>query len=764
MQQLLLIVTLFLISLFSANAQVSHGGFPHNWEAKSDIEPNEILLPELDYDALAQEDAVTDQHKDIPPRFAVPHDIFINFFSEATLVQTDNYNLYTLRVKAPNATSLGVIFEEYELTQNAKLFLYASDKNDGFIGAFTHKNNKTWGSLGIQPIFSDDIIIELQIPANEVNDCKLQIGTIAQGYRWFNKTSRNFGNSGSCNNNVICPISAGWENEIKSVGLIVTAQGSRICSGALINNTSNNGTPYFLTANHCLGAGTPNWVIVFNYQSSTCPHPGTDGSLNQSISGTTVQASSPGGSGTDMALLLLAETPPPSYNLFFSGWNRSSTPSTSNVGIHHPAGDVKKISFDDDPAEATPYLHQGTAPSTGGRFWRVENWENGTTEGGSSGSPLFDQNGYIIGQLYGGYASCSSITEDYYGRFDLSWPLLASFLDPEGTEPVTLAGVYPEQPDLNIGIASVAGLEEQICGTEFNIEPSVLVLNLGAEPVISFTAELYINEQLIESIDWEGFMEETTGSTTITFSPIEDTDLLVGLNNLEIEIFDPNGIAEDENFTTDNFFNYSFSFNPAGGGIIFELQRDRFGSETTWQFEDEDGNILASGGPYTNNPFWVTTLPNLLTFDYCWAPGCYTFKIFDSYGDGICCSFGEGYYNIINSATGDLIETGGEFEDEDIVEFCIEPTQIAEPSSSQNRLQIFPNPASNMVNINWVEPISSAPELISIIDISGKIVFQKRTFENYPIQLNLPNLVNGSYFIEIITQNNRQVEKLIIQR
>src|SRR5690606_33774993 len=114
--------------------------------------------------------------------------------------------------------------------------------------------------------------------------------------------------------------------------------------GALINNVNEDGTPYFLTANHCLGNGTTTWIFYFNYNSPQCS-PNQDGPLNQSIAGCTLLASKP---GSDMALLELSSTPPSNYNVYYSGWDRSGNFPTSQVGIHHPSGDVKKICFDNN--------------------------------------------------------------------------------------------------------------------------------------------------------------------------------------------------------------------------------------------------------------------------------------------------------------------------------------------------------------------------------------------------------------------------------
>ena len=99
-----------------------------------------------------------------------------------------------------------------------------------------------------------------------------------------------------------------------------------------------------------------------------------------------------------------------------------NTPDTP-VCIHHPSGDIKKITFDYDNAVSA------------GNYWDINQWEDGTTEPGSSGSPLFDGNSKrIVGQLYGGTASCTSITYDTYGKTSVSWNNgLSTYLDPNNS-------------------------------------------------------------------------------------------------------------------------------------------------------------------------------------------------------------------------------------------------------------------------------------------------------------------------------------------
>src|SRR6185503_6819663 len=146
--------------------------------------------------------------------------------------------------------------------------------------------------------------------------------------------------------------------------------------------------------------------------------------------------------------------PDPKWDVTFAGWDHSSLDASNATGIHHPNTDEKRISFEVDPTQTTSYL--GTTSPGDGTHVRVVDWDTGTTEPGSSGSPLFDQNHRIIGQLHGGFASCTSQTSDYYGKFGVSWATgttnstrLSNWLDPLNTGAVTTNTLVPASADCN---------------------------------------------------------------------------------------------------------------------------------------------------------------------------------------------------------------------------------------------------------------------------------------------------------------------------
>jgi hypothetical protein len=439
------VVILVVLFQYLGFAQISEGGVPAGWKLNQEAIPV-ISLPELNKEALLLEDAA-EAEMNLPFRFGFPHEVSIDVLKEAKKdFLADGTVLYRLSIYCPEATTINFTYSDFYLPEGAKFFIYSEDRKE-VIGAFTSRNNNEDGLFATGLVRGDKVILEVQVPVSLIRYTRVNIATVVHGYKdIFSASSRweDFGSSGSCNINVKCPVGEPWSNEIRSVAMILTASGSRLCSGVMVNNVRQDLTPYFLTANHCL-TGTPStWIIMFNYQSPTCAN--INGPLNYTVSGTQTKANN---SASDFALLLLNQAPPDSYQVHFAGWSAIDIPADSGVGIHHPSGDIKKISFSGQPFE-----HDTWSGTPANSHWRVR-WHpaglRGVTEPGSSGSPIFDQNHRIVGQLHGGPSSCTaSDKSDLYGKFSMSWNYgtslssrLKDWLDPDNTGTLILDGWDP---------------------------------------------------------------------------------------------------------------------------------------------------------------------------------------------------------------------------------------------------------------------------------------------------------------------------------
>ena len=447
--------TFMLLALWNVlEAQVSIGGKPvsYNYEEKSVLEPlTFVQTPPLDMAVVEAEDAQWEAERaagmiKIGRRFGIEFTVDYDIHNSGTWTcLPDGGRLWRLGVECPEALSINLIFDQYRLPYGATLYIFSEDKHDK-IGGFTDYNNQADNFFATDVVLSDKIVIEYYQPADADFDGELRLATIVHGYRGPGDLAKSFGQSGACQRNTICPEGVGWEDQIRSV-VAIYAGGTELCSGAVINNTANDGTPYILTANHCYQGTSPgpgSWVFRFNWESPTCTP--TTNSSYQTMTGSQVRVrTATSTSSTDCCLLELNQPIPSNYNAYFAGWSRSTTAPPSGIIIHHPTLDIKKITPSSDIYSVTQYV-QG---------WRANFTVGGPcTEGGSSGSPLFDNNHRIIGQEYGGLSYCGASAPnmfDVWGKFNVSWdatPLTSAgfvkdYLDPQNLNPTTWDGYDP---------------------------------------------------------------------------------------------------------------------------------------------------------------------------------------------------------------------------------------------------------------------------------------------------------------------------------
>jgi len=373
--------------------------------------------------------------KGVAPRFAIPHKVSIDALKKNDWQKTQNGLTWTHRIKAPNAVSLNIGFTKFFLPKGSSLNIFSQDRTQ-FIRSFTADDNNIHEQLWTPVIYSDDIIVEINVDEASLSELKLEIGHVGQGFRKFGEATNK---SGSCNVDVACDDSKGWEDEVNTVAVISTG-GYSFCTGFMVNNTRNDKTPFFMTAAHCRidAYNAPSLVTYWNYQTSKCKG-SRDGKLDQFNTGAIHLAT---GYKSDFTLVKLLKSPKPQWNVKFAGWDATGEIGSPAVAIHHPNTDEKSISFENDATELSSY---GGDYNPGDKSHvKVPDWDSGTTEPGSSGSPLFDMNHRVIGQLHGGGAACGNDLPDYYGRFHTSWMgdgsingSLKSHLDPDNTGALT---------------------------------------------------------------------------------------------------------------------------------------------------------------------------------------------------------------------------------------------------------------------------------------------------------------------------------------
>lgn len=467
MKKQLLLICALAVSSFGSNAQTTNLGGPISWKSNLRVDQLDYeVLRGFDANVVASEDEINDSNKSQPWRFGYTYDTDYSLQNSGTWeTLQDGSKMWRLAITSEDAITMNLMLENVNIPAGASLYLFNDEKSNR-VGAYTVRNNREDGLLGTELLHGDRMIVEYHEPANVAGQGTFTIANVIHGYRTLtgiqDDLTRVLNSSGDCNIDVNCPLGDSWKNQIRSVAMIVV-NGSGICTGALINNTCNDGTPYFLTANHCLSGNTGSWAFRFNWEvasgdaslscattTNTASSYNLASAYDQSANGATVLASN---AGSDFALLEIDNmdvNDAINWGAFYAGWDNSNVEAavTEVIGIHHPSGDIKKICYANENGAAN---NISFASVSGAAVWFMNSWDEGVTEPGSSGSPLFDQNGRIIGQLYGGAAACSGTNNngqyDFYGRFGTSWNLGAKdILSPSscGAEQTTDNGYDPD--------------------------------------------------------------------------------------------------------------------------------------------------------------------------------------------------------------------------------------------------------------------------------------------------------------------------------
>lgn len=394
-----------------------------------------IVLPDVDINKALQEDAERAATQGKGPRRI---GVFVDLDEPLRITdgtpsegfwQTlgDGGRVWSAVLVSPGALGMRIHFTQLTLPLGARVVVYNYDNPDESYGPYTELpqgRSELWSAT----CFSETVGIECYVPSGaDTGQVELTIDRIVHNYVPFGELSWAKA-AGTCNLDVTCY--SDWLATSKSVGGIgsVGVTGSLFCTGTLLaDNVEGSDIPYFLTANHCISTSgqAASVEIYWLYQTPSCngtaPSPA---SVPRTTGGAALLATTNVDSGTDFCLLRLNN--PASSGTTFAGWNSSATPLGANTtAIHHPSGDYKRISF----GTVTDVAESSRSSRPANRYYQ-SSWSNGVTEPGSSGSPLFNDSEQVIGQLWGGPSSCSpsSTKLDYYGRFDVSFPLMTSYL------------------------------------------------------------------------------------------------------------------------------------------------------------------------------------------------------------------------------------------------------------------------------------------------------------------------------------------------
>ncbi|MFM7595225.1 MAG: GEVED domain-containing protein, partial [Flavobacteriales bacterium] len=447
-------------------------------------------VPTMEVDApnlvqLAQEDALRDK-QGLLYRIGVARTVNLSPLNAgiwSTLPNGDRQ--WTLRVRSAGAEALSFLFQTFKVYNGTTLEI---KNNQGSLlhPVLTQKDVETHFMYNAALCSGDEMILVLTEPKNSTPS-ELFIDRIMYNYRSTGMTdTEKINESGACEVNVNCtPVGDNWQDEKRGVARIYVVEGGQAgwCTGSLVNNLANDCKPLFLTALHCgvncSAADFNQWKFYFRYESPNCTNPNTAGTLDDYFINGCVKLSDSGdgggSTGSDFLLVQLGTVAnqastittlkSANFNAYWNGWDANNTVTTGGAGIHHPAGDIKKIStFSGNTVSST----WGSTPNTHWRLvWTANTNGHGVTEGGSSGSPIFNNSsGRIIGTLTGGGSFCNATNQpDFYGKVSYHWisngttnnRRLKPFLDPANTGALTQNGSADPCSSPSVPVANFVG-------------------------------------------------------------------------------------------------------------------------------------------------------------------------------------------------------------------------------------------------------------------------------------------------------------------
>jgi hypothetical protein len=435
--RIIFILSVGVVTLFS---QQSLSVKPYSFE--NELLRQEIpveILPELNIDLLLEED---NQPGVKPFRYGYRHEVILNTTNSGVWDVLENGDaIWRLKIKSQDAYNLSLIFSNLNLPAGSMFHIY-KEVGGEFFGGYSSFNNSDYFSTPL--VEGDYCIIEYFEPSNADYNANLEIVKVVHDYRNFYDMISD--DRDACGMNVVCNEADPYEDQINASAHL--DMGGYICSGAMINNTANDLTPYFLTANHCTqGENTSSFRFYFNYQRTTCSATNW-GNMGSYAYGSQMKWASNDSNGSngisenDVSLLEITGTIYESWEVYYAGWNISTNSTQSaSVSVHHPNGEPKQISF----SNQTTYTNGWDAWGTHWKvYWNCVDGQGCGTEGGSSGSPIFDGNGRILGPLSGGPDVACGASSDYalYGKLNNQWSSIDQFLDPTNSGVTFLNGIY----------------------------------------------------------------------------------------------------------------------------------------------------------------------------------------------------------------------------------------------------------------------------------------------------------------------------------
>ncbi len=743
MKKALFYILLFLFTSSTyLNAQIEYKGSPHNFGKKSLNEIPFVSLPKQDPQEI--EKLLTQNQGKKKQLIGKVFDVDYSTSSIGKWENVDGAKIWRLGIGSEGAEEIGLMFENFNLEEGVKLFIYPENKQY-YIGAFTHLNNKRSGKLPVRGVGGENIIVELQVP-DYASIPEFSITEVRHNYIAVSPKKKL---SGSCHIDINCTEGQEWQIEKRAVVKFTYSEDGRnySCTGSLINNTNFDGIPYILSANHCISNSTiaETAVFYFNHEKATC-----SSLLNKNaktIASSIFRATGPLGA-LDFSLLELSEVPPVHYEAYYAGWSRNPLPTDRTVGIHHPVGDVKKISIDTS-GPATLEIPPIGWPDDSASHWKVY-WDLGVTEGGSSGSPLFDSNHRIIGDLSGGDASCEHPENpDYFTKFDLSWnkypgktTSLKPWLDPRDIDPLFIDGLTPNDEAADLRLDEIVYPNGAFRFSN-SLSPVIVVNNGGMETITQFDINISINLLPVRTDSWTGELKSQS-SQIIKLNQLEispnDTLLKITLTTNAKGDYKENNTREIAlEYTTGDLVNLKFEGASENTLVAWTLNNSK--GETLYRKTD-------------NTKLMVDSYPFIL------PPGCYYLLLQPVAIDQPQSVelYNETDQETIATGLIDNVSSKKAWGNSNLTRFCINPEATATADVFNDQYEVVKNFAHDYiglkVNYGYLKKIDlytvNGQHLQSWTDVKGKLNIPLHGYEQ------------GVYVVKIYGSRFQSTEKVLL--
>lgn len=801
----LVLSSLVLVLMVSANLfGQSYMSAINKFEFSKNIPVRSVEAP--DRAQLAEEDALRDR-QGLLYRIGVARLTNINTANSgiwSTLSSGDRQ--WQLIVHAPGAEAISFLFETFKIYGGTTLRIQ-NMKGQDVHAIMTAADVQEHFRQNAALCFGDKLVLTLTEP-KYTTPSEIDMDRIMYNYRSTgNQSAQKINESDPCEVNVNCtPVGDTWQDEKRGVARLYVVEGTQAgwCSGTLINNTAADCKPYFLTALHCgVNSTTANmtqWKFYFGYEAPTCTNPTTGGSLaSHFITGCLRIADSGdggGNSGSDFLLVkmgtasneanVITQLKSTAFNAYWNGWNANTAATTGGASIHHPAGDIKKISTFTGNTVSTQW---GTAS---GSHWRVTWTSNtngyGVTEGGSSGSPLFNSSqGYVIGTLTGGGSFCTSQTApDQYGKMAFHWTnngtttnrQLKPWLDPTNSGLLVLAGssdpcsvVVPTAPianfaanqtnvtpattvqftDLTTGVPTSWAWTvapgtgwAYAAGTSATSQNPQITFNTIGQYTITLTAT---NAQGSDSEIKNNYIvvAASTGPCTGSSATCDEFINNVNLNTINNTSTCSTGGYANYTTTTTTLAKgtqYSLTVIPGTPGQTNSAYNDDeiaawidFNNNNSFNDPGEQvGYVLVAAGWSNVFNFTVPTSATL---------GNVRMRVRISYSpDGAIDPCGQSTYGEVEDYTINITASSGLTE------------------NPLDAISVYPNPTENELFVD-MKNIDADVTRIEILDLSGKVLHIASANQGSILKMNTSNLAQGMYQIRIISDEYAVTKRFV---